>query len=216
MSTFWILGQPDDDGSLAKEAKLVHDPKIRYEQILCPINPAGHCRAGSRISPLRVVLPDTEPADFVWTYWECLVQESVLRVFRDAGFTGYEPSPVHVRFAKSPRSLPKLWELRVRGSAGIASPESGYRILSVCPGCGLTDDTKIENPTKVVDESNWDGSDFFHVVPLGSRIFVTDRVVQALRKSPLRGWKAYSLSDMKEVFDIAAPGHNDAAADGTL
>jgi hypothetical protein len=216
MSAFWILRQPDDGGSLRKEAKLVHNPKIRYEQILCPINPAGHRRAGGRISPLRVVLPDTEPADFVWTYWECLVQETVLNVFHDAGFTGYEPSPVDVKFARSSRSVPKFWELRVRGSAGVASPESGYRILSVCPGCGLTDDTKIEDPTKVVDESKWDGSDFFHIVPLGSRIFVTDRVVQALSKTSLSGWKAYSLSEMEEVFDIAVPGHNDVAVDRTL
>jgi hypothetical protein len=78
----------------------------------------------------------------------------------------------------------------------------------VCPACGLIEnDTRIDDPTKIIDRSNWDGSDFFRVEQLSSDIFVTDRVVQALRGTPFKGWKAYSLLEMKESFDIAFPAH---------
>jgi hypothetical protein len=92
------------------------------------------------------------------------------------------------------------------GSAGRLSSESGFRILRTCPGCGIQDTTGIERPEKLIDESEWDGSDFFQFRPGAKRIFVTDRVVQTLTQSNLKGWKAFSLSEMKEKFDITYPG----------
>lgn len=206
MNKFWVLEQPDSPEAERRQAKWDHSG-LRYEQIRCSIDPAGHRRAGSRVSQLSVILPNTEPYDFVWAQWDCLVQEPVVRFFHDAGLTGFEAAPAKARFARSSRQAPKFWELLARGSAGLISPQSGYQVLKVCPACGLIEyDTNISDPTKVVDESKWDGSDFFRVERLSGWIFITDRVVQTLGRTPFKGWRAYSLEEMKENFDIAVPG----------
>src|SRR6266571_585501 len=84
-----------------------------------------------------------------------------------------------------------------------ASPESGLCTLHQCPGCGLSDYSPITNPAKVVDKSNWDGTDFFRVNPVSDWIFVTNRVVEALRENIFTGWQAESPGDMQDTFDIA-------------
>jgi hypothetical protein len=151
-----------------------------------------------------------EPQDFVWTHLgECLVQQYVLQVFSDCGFIGYEAIPAKAAFQSWSRKPPKLWELSVIGSAGLASPDSGLRVLRTCPGCGLADYSPIKDPTRTVDRSKWDGSDFFRIKPVEGWIFVTDRVAQALRKSAFNGWQIKPLRDMKESFDIAVPGRED-------
>lgn len=134
------------------------------------------------------------------------MQKPVCELFRQAGFKGYELEPAKARFAEPGHPTPELWELVARGSAGVPSPQSGYRVLRVCPGCGLRDDTNIADPTELIDASTWDGSDFFQVTPPSGWIFVTDRVVTTLRISGLKGWKAYSLAEKKEDLDIAVPG----------
>lgn len=213
MSGFWVLRQPNTVDAERRLAKWPRDEPLEYEKISCSVNPEGHRGVRKRITtPLRALLPDLEPQDFVWTYLgECLIQRHVVDVFSDAGFTGFEAIPANIKFVTWPVTPPGFWEVIVKGSAGIASSDSGYRVLRTCPGCGLAYDTKIENPTRVVDTSRWDGSDFFHVEPVSGWIFVTDRVVQALRRTPFKGWKAYSLEEMKESFDIAVPGRADTS-----
>jgi hypothetical protein len=131
-----------------------------------------------------------------------------LEFFHQAGFRGYAAAPTLVKFTRTSKKAPDFWELIAKGSAGIASPESGSKVLSVCPGCGIARYSKITDPTKLIDEFKWDGSDFFHVEPVSGSIFVTDRVVQALRQSQFEGWGAYSLEEMKEKFGIAVPGES--------
>jgi hypothetical protein len=209
MNKFWVLDKPDDAEGNSREADWVQS-ELRYESIRCPIDPSGHRRAGKRISKLSVTLPNLEPLDFVWACWECLVQERVVQLFREIGLKGFEVLPATARFSRSSRQAPKFWELVATGSAGLISPKSGYSILHRCPACGaIDDDTKIDDPTKVVDESSWDGSDFFRVERISGWIFITDRVVQVLRESQFKGWKAYSLAEMKESFDIAVPDRED-------
>ena len=131
-----------------------------------------------------------------------------MQFFHDAGFTGYQAVPAKARFARTSRQAPKFSELLAKGSAGLISEESGYKVLKVCPACGLIEyDTKVTDPAKVVDESKWDGTDFFRVDRVSGWIFVTDRVVKALSRIRFKGWAAYSLSEMKDRFDIAIPGH---------
>jgi len=207
MSKFWVLEEPDSADADRRHAEWNKDDIPRYELIQCPINP-GHRRAGAFLSTENVILPNVEPYDFVWPTWACLVQGPVLELFRGAGFKGYDVAPAIVRYARSATKPPKFWQLIAKGSAGRPSLESGSRVLRVCPGCGLTDYSRILEPAKLIDESQWDGSDFFRVEPFLSRIFVIDRVVQALRHSRFEGWGAYSLEEMKEKFDIAVPGES--------
>jgi hypothetical protein len=137
----------------------------------------------------------------------CLVQESVLEFLDKAGFTGYKPIPAQVRFEDPSRKTPRFWELKPTGFAGAPAKESGLIVLTTCSGCGLPTRSRVTDSTRFVDEARWDGTDFFTVEPfLSNRIFITDRVAEALRASALKGWAVYSLAEMKEAFDTAFPG----------
>ena len=209
MSDFWILGEPFTSDANRRLADWPSDERLEFEKVSCTVNPEGHRGVRNRITtPLSALLPDLQPLDFVWTHLsECLVQRHVLDVLTDMQFTGFEAIAAKVRFASWREKPPEFWELAVRGSAGLAAAASGYKVLKTCPGCDLTYDTRIEDPTKVVDGAKWDGSDFFRVAPMTGSIFVTGRVVKTLREIPFKGWKAYSLAEMKESFDISVPGH---------
>jgi len=206
MNKFWVLEEPESPEANSRLAVWNEDDDIRYESIQCSLHPKDHRRAGALLTPVNAILPNREPYDFVWALWSCLVQQSVLNFFQEAGFNGYETVPAFVRFADPSRRAPVFRQLKATGYAGGPSLESGSRVLSVCPACGLTERSKVKEPSKFIDESRWDGSDFFRVDPYPDRIFVTDRVVRALRESPLRGWAAYTLPEMKEKFDISIPG----------
>jgi hypothetical protein len=197
---FWILGEPETRDAQRRRAKWVQE-SLKYESIRCLVNPE-HRRAGARISPLSVVLPNIEPHDFVWTPFECLIQESVLRFLQEAKLTGFEAVQAETRFRNSLKPTPRFMELVVKGSAGLVSSESGYRLLGICPGCEIIDNaSKITNPSKMVDRSKWDGSDFFQVRPAEGLTFVTPHVVQVLNEAKFTGWKAYSPSELQDDLD---------------
>jgi len=181
--TFWCLCPPESTKRRAE-----WDENMRCETVTCPIN-EGHQRAGKRLANLSIVLPGRAVQDFVWTWYrECLVQEHVLELFRRAGLTGYEVKPVRARFKRATESTPpRLWELVVTGWGGLAPPESGIRLVKKCEGCGHTVYSGCDNPDRLIDVAQWDGSDFFIVWPLPKFIFVTDRVAQLIREKRLRG-----------------------------
>ena len=200
MADFWILGEPQTPAAQSRRAKWVQE-SLKYESIRCLVNP-GHRRAGSRISPLSVLLPNIEPYDFVWTSFECLIQEHVLRFLERAKLTGFQAIPAETKFRNSAKTTPRFWELVIEGSGGLVAAESGYKLLGICPGCGLIDSaSKITNPSKMVDRAKWDGSDFFKIKPVSGLNFVTPHVVQALNEAKFTGWKAYSPSELQADLD---------------
>ena len=85
----------------------------------------------------------------------------------------------------------------------MASVESGVRVRRVCPGCGSTDYSRVTHSTKLIDLAQWDGSDFFRLKPVEGFIFVTDRVIQALRDNGLTGWKAQSLEELQRILTVS-------------
>lgn len=175
------------------------------EMVDCPVNP-DHRHNGKRVKDLCVVLPEVDVQDFVWTWQsECLIQDRVLQLFRDHGFTGFEVKPVEARFVKSTRKPPKLWELIVTGWAGIAKPESGIQLNEAksCKACGNLEYSGLVNPQELIDKNTWDGSDFFIVWPMTKFIFITDRVVNFVRKSKLVGGIIVPLSEMKKTGDLS-------------
>jgi hypothetical protein len=178
--------------------------KLEYQKVFCTVEPDGHRGVRDRITtPISAVLANIEPHDFVWTWLgEVLVQKRVLEVFKKYGFSGYEAIPEKARYKSWATRPPAFWELAIRGSAGVASPESGIRILHKCPGCGLTDYSLATAPARVVDKSQWDGSDLFKVEPVSGWIFVTNRVVEALQANAFTGWYAKFPGDMQDSFDI--------------
>lgn len=192
--------------SLRKLAEWDHG-KMELESIVCPIN-EGHQRSGRRLTNLHIVLPDGEVEDFVWTWYsECLILESTLELLRSSSLTGFYVKPVQARFEKSTATPPKLWELVVTGWAGMAKPKSGIRFdeSKSCPVCGHLKYTGLTNANELIDESKWDGSDFFMVWPLPRFVLVTERVVRLVREAELSGVSILPVSKLKPT-DSFGPG----------
>lgn len=200
---FWRLENPASEKKWAQWAQ-----EMELEEIVCPLNP-DHRGAGKRLSNLSVILPNPVVDDFVWTWYsECMIQESVLALVKREKFTGFEVEPIKARFANSPLSIPPpLWELVVTGWAGIAPGSSGVKLVQSCPRCGYRKYSGLTDPEKLIDESQWDGKDFFMVWPLPKFIFVHDRVAEFIRLMKLTGVRLVSLADLKKSnYDSFSPG----------
>jgi len=189
---FWCLCHAESTAKLAEWAE-----DMDYEcTVFCPVD-EGHQRAGKRLPLLSIALRGwTE--DFVWTWYsECLVQDHVLDLFKRSGFTGYDVKPVKATFkGDSKQKPPRLWELIATGWAGMAPPESGIKLVERCEACRHTHYSAASNPARLIDVSQWDGSDFFIVWPLPNFIFVTDRVARAIRDNGFSGVVLKSPSDL--------------------
>lgn len=140
--------------------------------------PYGHARVD-----LAVVLPSRKIGDFIWTWYsDCIATDGTLSLFRHAGFTGFEARPVTVerikRLSRKHREeaiIPPLWELLIQGKGGDAAPESGIYPLYEVEESGKVQYSSFRNGI-VVDENNWDGSDFFTVNGYPKFILVSDQV----------------------------------------
>jgi hypothetical protein len=132
---------------------------------------------------LTIILPSPWVGDFTWTWYsDCIVTDAVLSLFRQEGFTGFEPRPVVVeKFKRLSRkrgkevAIPPLWELLILGKGGDAAPESGIYPLYEIEDTGRFSYSSFRNGI-IVDEANWDGSDFFVVNGYPKHILVTMRV----------------------------------------
>jgi hypothetical protein len=136
---------------------------------------------------LTIMLPSPKVGDFVWTWYsDCIVTEDVLSGFRQAGFTGFEARPIIVekikRLSRKRReevTIPRLWELLIQGKGGDAAPESGIYPLYEIEDSGRFTYSSFRNGI-IVDEANWDGSDFFTVNGYPKFILVTERVKELI------------------------------------
>jgi len=181
---FWVMGKTM--ASSSRRAEWVDD-EMDLEQVICPAND-GHRRGGKRLTDLSVTLSGSNTQDFVWTWQsECLLTDSVLELFKAEGFTGFEIKPVKARYKKSKNTPPRLWELVVTGWAGIAPPETGINLVEHCEPCHMRRYSTCLHLDKLIDASQWDGSDFFMVWPLVRYIFITDRVAEMIRSQRLTG-----------------------------
>ena len=189
---FWSMR---DTGTLSKLAEWAHD-EMELEKVICPAN-KGHQRGGKRLTDLSIALPGNRTQDFLWTWLsECLVTDRVLEMFKAEGFTGFEVKTVKAKYKRSKHTPPRLWELVVTGWAGIAPPESGVQLIKYCPSCSLRKYSTCLHPDKLIDASQWDGSDFFIVWPLVSYVFITDRVAEMICRQRLSGAIIKSPSEL--------------------
>ena len=181
MTVFWRLESTEDTDNVAD-----WDDEVDLEQIICPLDP-GHQRAGRRIGELRIVLANKAVPDFVWIN-ELLIQDHVLASFKEQGFTDFEVRPATARWRRpAERSIPTLWEVVVTGWAGMAPQSSGIRLIKACSACGLLRYSGFSDPGKIVDQNQWDGSDFFIVWPMPKFILVSDRVADFVRSMRYTG-----------------------------
>jgi hypothetical protein len=197
LSRFFVLSPPERMGRLAE-----WNDSVEVASIVCPTH-AGHRRPGRRVSPLAVVLPDAEVADFVWTWaGELMVREQVANDLIDEGITGIVLDPVAVSLRRGGAPAPPLFEVRVTGWGGVAPEESGASLnrTKSCAECGLLIYTPFTNAAMLVPENQWDGSDVFLLWPLPRYVFVTRRVVELIRA---KGWKGVSIVPAEELESTA-------------
>lgn len=180
---FVCLNPPTKTSTLA----VVADEGPDYETIHCPKFP-GHQRPGARQSALHVRVPG--PAgDIVWTWQsDCLFSERLIEIARLAGLSGATFRPAHVTDKRGEPLAQRYEELVVTGWGGIAPEESGVQLKERCSACGLLVYSCFTDPTKLVDERQWDGSDFFIVWPLPGFILLSERaamILEASRAGPM-------------------------------
>lgn len=123
----------------------------------------------------------------------CLVSDYLLQELRGIGATGFDAIPADVRliFPHEPVDA-VFWQLVVTGWGGIASVESGIEKLDEST-YGPEKYSPCTDPSKLLDENRYDGSDFFFIWPLPSTIWVSGRIVRLFRKLKV---KHYDLSSM--------------------
>lgn len=150
-----------------------------------------HVGAGKRIPPTRVDLPSTNVPHFLSTFLsDYIITDEVRQLFEKAGFKGYILKPVIVNKVRkgNREEIPPLWEFIVIGKGGDAHPKSGIRLRYACPGCDMRDYTCFGKGL-FIDESQWDGSDFFTVWPLPKFIIVTEKIKNFIKKHKLKNCK---------------------------
>ncbi len=194
-SVFYVLQQPFMDESY----HIYGDPRwdkrfgsalwaesVHLESIRCSKYPE-HQRSGERIGDLEIILPNQDIGDFVWTWYsECLARTHVISALQEKRCTGFDFSPVRIKTetenGKLIRNLPVLNEIVVTGKGGDSDPNSGIKIIYRCPVCHMTVYSSYRNGI-IVDESNWDGSDFFTVSGYPKYILVTEKVKNIIIES---------------------------------
>lgn len=206
---FWHLARPKsgrDRATLDFEAN--EKMGLSYDEMRKAVNrPAGVAA--------KVLLTSKKITDFYATWFgpQWLIQDRVLKLFQEEGFTGFEVYPLEtdVLIRQKRESLcddvigvkakdieqmevPKLWEMLVTGWGGVARPESGMRLLDPSGEYSEWTDASL-----IMDEKQWDGSDFFIVWPIPFNIFVTDRVAKFIRRNKLTGARLVPVEQMEPL-----------------
>jgi hypothetical protein len=191
MSTiFWLLDAPPAQQFAEEANDSKHDP------IICPIH-ASHRSGVRRIGNLSIVVRPSAMKDFVWSWsTDILISEKILGLFKKHQVTGYETAPVKVVCGKASDAPPApLRELIVTGWGGAAAAAAGVKLIECCPACGHRYYT-IAEPSLLIDETAWDGSDLFIVWPLPKYRFVSDRLAHILRSEKISGIKLIPAADI--------------------
>ena len=176
----------------------------------CPLD-EQHYRGTYRNNCLHLILPSSKLPSIFWTWGsECLITGETAELFAKDHLSGYRLAPVvitRIKRGETPlSSIPPIYPLRPQGWAGLARQESGVKLISRCSGCGWNQWTIPTNPGMLVDESQWDGSDFSIVWPLPSKILISEQVVELVRKYRLRQAVVNPLFDLKFVWHTLSPG----------
>ena len=137
-----------------------------WESIVCPVDD-GHQRAGRRITQLHLALESKTVVDFSWTCLsDVVITDHALQILMAASLTGFRVEPTKVVSHRKQRDklhILEVWEFVVSGTAGHTHRDSGILLKSTCEACGRMRYAAHEHGI-VVDEAQWDSSDFFCVV----------------------------------------------------
>ncbi len=178
-----------------------------WEGIVCPKD-SGHQRAGRRTTELHIHCVSTRVADFSSTILsDIVVTNHALAVLTQAGLTGFEvKNPV---ICSKPRiknqcEIPKLWEFLVTGKAGNAHPDSGIVVKWKCDACGLIRYSAFEHGL-IVNETNYDGSDFFTVTEYPKYMLISERAKTIIAENGLTNAQFVESSKLQWPEGVIKP-----------
>ena len=168
----------------------------KYEQVRCPAD-SGHLFGRRKFGELWVELPSRALRDFEWTWTSDLfISAQALQVLEENNVTGFETRPlIKATYRKRSRGEPPpIFELAVTGWGGMGE-SAGAELIKFCPSCRLRR-YRIAEPSRLVDPSAWDGSEFFIVWPLPLYRFVSGRLAQIIRRNRLSGVRLISPAEL--------------------
>jgi hypothetical protein len=200
------------DPSIRFDDKLEYVSGMRMETTLCPLNaglPSQHAMRQHWSRPLKVVGPVQRMTDFEWTVFrDILIEEDIVDKLQSAKFSGFEVRPVELYTTTETPIGRRTFELKVTGWGGMASPESGIKVIKECPYCKRRVFSGFTNPHELFSSKMWDGSDFFVIWPLPKYVFVTKKVADFLVGSEYSGVCVKALAKFpKSVSGKYSPGH---------
>lgn len=154
--------------------------------ITCPIHDGHQRGTRNKDMNLSIKIQNKKFGDLISTvYSDWLITDKVAEIFSKNVLTGYELKSVDV----CNRTLPiKLWELVITGQGGEAHPNSGIVKTYHCEHCNYKKYRAFQNGVGIiVDESNWDGSDFFTITAYPKFILISENVKSIIEKNDLNG-----------------------------
>lgn len=178
-----------------------------WESIVCEAEP-GHQRAGRRSTDLFLDVLTWNVVDFSSTMLsDIVITDRALTILREAGLTGFqvrktevEGLPAGVRRS----ALPSLWEFVVIGSGGPAHSASGIVNLYKCDACGLVRYAAFEHGL-LVNESTYDGSDFFTVAEYPKYVLASRRAKAAIQSAGLTNVEFVESSKLEWPKGVVKP-----------
>jgi len=169
-----------------------YDP---FVTVICPQH-AGHQR-GRRDFNISLWIDIKKPklGDFISTvYSDWLITDRVAEIFSSYKLSGYRLQSVKVCNKKLDFNL---WELVITSSVGKAHRDAGIKLKDYCEYCGAVKYTPIKKGVGIiVDEENWDGSDFFTITEYWKYVLVTERVKKIIVENNLKGVVLVKLNEI--------------------
>lgn len=206
-SNFYFLAPAMQTQELAKWV----DTEMQVEAVTCPLD-EGHQRSGKRISALTVELPllqQVEPNNAYWTWQsELLVSESIVALLQESNLSGFETQPITTMLAGDGKITTDVnfFQLVATGWGGIASPESGVKLIDHCGKCRLLVYSSPSQCESLIDPKSWDATDVFMVWPLPRFIFLSEQAAKFFLEIKLNNTRILPLSAFPSSSAQLSPG----------
>jgi len=170
--------------------------KINVVSEKCAYDP-GHFALEKWQRPLKVIGSVRPFTDFEWTvYGDLIVTNEVQKKLAKTHFTGFRFQPVDFfSTTKTPFGRDSV-ELEIIGWGGRARKESGVEIIEECPACKRRVFAAYDDPGKIFNADEWDGSDLFTIWPMPRTYFVSKDVRNWIADNEFTGVRFIEISKL--------------------
>lgn len=184
--------RPGSESEWPKGPLSVENWKIAVKKIrgLLEIDTNVELRPGDILGKPKFELLNGTINDLMFPFpGQVIVTADVATALQQSPLQGIELMPIEIVKAKGNNStyaLP-LFELRVKGHGWREGVDES--MLISCPQCGRTKNPKSKSGLEPLDETRWDGTDFFNVDHNPNVIAVTSRVKEFLEQHQFSNYR---------------------------